>query len=528
VPGKFKKHFIFPYNFIRFLNRPISFREAQDAIRGRLEQREKNFLRFVKQCIYDTRSSPYLPLLRRARWDYDDIVSETRSCGIEGVLKRLKDSGVWVSFEEFKGRKAICRGGERYQARDSDFDNPLISSGVRVSTGGTSGRPVKSNIYLDFLAARANYDRLMFEMLHIYDVPLILWYPGLPAVTGISNSLRYAKIGRPPERWFNLASSAKRMDSGWKNRLGTSAVVWLSRLSKAPLAVPEPLSLNDVNVVLEWIDRRKKRHGRCVVQCYVSQAVRICRGASARGMDLRGTLFIVGSEPLTRAKYQEIVGTNAEVFPRYHATEIGSIATGCGRPSEVGDLHLHVDTVAVLQGEDPTDGVGSFFFTSFINAAPKVMLNVEMGDSGVIRRMRCGCLFDQMGLHTHLLGVRSYSRTSSEGMSVCHSELSRLLEEELPSKYGGSLLDYQLVEVEDGNSMTRLLLRIDPGLGPVDEHSVVKDILTGLRRIDAIHRVHAEVWEQAGAIKVIRQRPESTVSGKSASIIGKDGVPFGR
>jgi hypothetical protein len=72
------------------------------------------------------------------------------------------------------------------------------------------------------------------------------------------------------------------------------------------------------------------------------------------------------------------------------------------------------------------------------------------------------------------------------------------------------------------------LLRIDPGLGPVDEHSVVKDILTGLRRIDAIHRVHAEVWEQAGAIKVIRQRPESTVSGKSASIIGKDGVPFGR
>ena len=83
--------------------------------------------------------------------------------------------------------------------------------------------------------------------------------------------------------------------SGLKNSLTNLAIVWLSRLTKTPLPRPQALNLNRIGVIVDWIIETRKRHTGCVVQCYVSRAVRICQAAMQRGVDLEGTIFIVGS-----------------------------------------------------------------------------------------------------------------------------------------------------------------------------------------------------------------------------------------
>jgi hypothetical protein len=362
----------------------------------------------------------------------------------------------------------------------------------------------------------------MFKMLDIYDTPLAIWYPKLPASTGISNSMRYAKIGHPPDRWFNILAESS-IHPELKNKLTTPAITWISRLSKTPLPRAQALSLSKAGAIVDWIVETRKRHTRCVVQSYVSQAVRICQSAMGRGVDLKGTLFIVGSEPLTEAKREEIEKVHAKVFPRYHATEIGSIAMGCGQPSEAGEFHLNSDTIAMIQaGNIAVEGVTKpFYFTSFLDTAPKIMINVELGDSGVVQNRKCGCLLDEIGFNTHLFRVRSISRATSEGMSLCYSELQRIVETVLPCRYGGSSIDYQWVEAEDNNSLTRLLLYINPGIGPLNENEILKGILDDLRQIDRSHHLQAEIWRQAKTVKIVRQSPMTTSSGKTIPIIHK-------
>src|SRR5512139_3230530 len=90
-----------------FLRRPISFDEARATIQRRLDQRNENFLRMVRRCVYENPGSPYLPLLRTARCEYGDMVSTLAQHELEFLLIRLRESGVWISFGEYKGRAPV-------------------------------------------------------------------------------------------------------------------------------------------------------------------------------------------------------------------------------------------------------------------------------------------------------------------------------------------------------------------------------------------------------------------------------------
>jgi hypothetical protein len=162
-----------------------------------------------------------------------------------------------------------------------------------------------------------------------------------------------------------------------------------------------------------------------------------------------------------------------------------------------------------------------FYFTSFIDYVPKVMINVELGDAGVVKDRSCGCLLEEIGLDKHLSGVRSFSRATSEGMAAGYGELTRITEEVLPPRYGGNSVDYQWVEYEDDRSQSRLVLRVTPRIGPVNEVDMVKDILEELRRVDMAHRIYAEIWRQAGTIKVVRESPRPTSAGKISPFISE-------
>jgi hypothetical protein len=486
----------------QFLDSPITFEQARSVLTLAQEQRTENFLQMLRRCVYANPASPYLPLLRKADCVFEDAAAAARRDGLEKLLAQLKTSGVWVGFDEFK-------------AAQSDFNNYSLSSGCEVSTGGTSGRAARTHLDLDHLAFRACYDRLFFQMLDLDDVPLALWYPKLPAVTGVANSLRYAKLGKSPDRWFSLLPT-HQLKSGRELSMATSLIVWISRFSLNPLPKPERLEMENVNGALDWILQNRRGTGRCVFQSYVSQAVRIAQAAQTRGEDLAGVLFIVGSEPLTDSKKREIQSAGARVYARYHATEIGTIGIECGCTYGSGDYHLATPSVAVISDDN------TLHFTSLLSTAPKILINVQLGDAGIIEERQCGCLIGELGLSTHLSQISGIQKATGEGMTVSHRELARVIEEVLVPKYGGTSLDYQWVEREDARSLTRLCLRISPDRGAINETELIESVLVRLRRGDAGLPLAAELWRRADTIQVINERPQPTTMGKIMAVV-RDG-----
>ena len=109
-----------------FLRSPVSLEESKQVITTALLNRERTFLSLVQKAIYQNPKSPYFKLLQMAGCEYGDFEKLVRSEGIEPALRRICEAGVYISIEEFKGRKEVTRGGETFAAKESDFDNPFL------------------------------------------------------------------------------------------------------------------------------------------------------------------------------------------------------------------------------------------------------------------------------------------------------------------------------------------------------------------------------------------------------------------
>jgi hypothetical protein len=91
----------------------------------------------------------------------------------------------------------------------------------------------------------------LFRVLDLYRVPLALWYPKLPASIELSNCLRYAKIGSPPECWSDMTLEGKSLPA-WHS-WAFSVIVGMSRLCAFPLPWPRVAPLKDPGIVIDWI-----------------------------------------------------------------------------------------------------------------------------------------------------------------------------------------------------------------------------------------------------------------------------------
>jgi hypothetical protein len=72
-----------------------------------MAEREINFLRLVERGIFGYGRSPYLPLLKMAGCELEDIRNMVKDRGLEDTLRALREARVYVTFEEFKGRDPI-------------------------------------------------------------------------------------------------------------------------------------------------------------------------------------------------------------------------------------------------------------------------------------------------------------------------------------------------------------------------------------------------------------------------------------
>ena len=110
--------------------------------------------------------------------------------------------------------------------------------------------------------------------------------------------------------------------------------------------------------------------------------------------------------------------------------------------------------------------------------------------------------------------VRSFSKLTAEGVTLVGSEMEHILESVLPARFGGTPLDYQLMEEEDGGGLTRVVLIVSPRVGVVDERAVIDAVLTALRGASLGTAVGGGLLGAAGALRVRRAEPIVTARGK--------------
>ena len=267
----------------------------------------------------------------------------------------------------------------------------------------------------------------------------------------------------------------------------------------------------------------RRTRGRCCVNANASLSLRVCLAAKSAGLDLTGVMFSGGGEPMTPAKAAGIAAVGAVCRPGYAAAETGPIGMSCATPIDSNDQHLFEDAHALIQVPRPvpktTAVVDAFNITTLLPTSTNIFINLELDDYGVVETRRCGCLFESLGLTTHVREIRSFRKLTGEGVSLVGSDMTRVLEEVLPAAFGGSPLDYQLSEEEDERGFTRLTLVVSPRVSLPSDEVVISTMLGALSRRDASADYARLTWQQAGTFRIARREPTSSARGKFPVIL---------
>ena len=515
--SRVRTYWRFAVGLREFLRQPLTLEQSRQVIEQRLAHREQNFLSIVARAVYENEHSPYLKLLNAAGCRFGDIENMVKTDGIERTLMRLREEGVYISIEEFKGKADVVRGNLRFQVKETEFDNPFLLRQFEGSTGGSRGAGSRTFFDFDHIA----YDQAVYQMCLLdahgaLDKPVVLWRPVAPG-GGPRKVLEYAKMGKIPSRWFSPLQTADVRPS-LRSRMATNYIVHMSRLCGAAIPAPEYVALDDAVQVARSIGSLVSASGACWVNTGVSQAVRICQAARENSVDTGGAVFLAGGEPVTEIKRREIEAAGASVCPRYVFVEAGYAGLGCLHNDTPDDVHLLRDSLALIQHrrEVPHSGVSvdAFLFTTLCATAPKILLNVETGDYGTLERRSCGCYFDRMGFGDHISSIRSFEKLTSHGMTFLGSNVVSLVEEILPARFGGTSIDYQMVEEEDDGGRTHLYILVSPDVGAVDEGEIVDTVLARLSEGEDSQRMMTQIWLQSKTIRVKRTRPVATSRGK--------------
>ena len=445
----------------RYLREPIAPAAARADVRADLARRGRNLLRVIAQGVLAVPSSPYRALLDHAGITTDDIAELVRREGVEGTLERLYAAGVYVSLDEFKGRKPIIRGSLRLDVASRDFDNPLSTMHYSAQSGGSRSAGTRITIDLAHNARSAIYDLLLFETHDALDRPYVIWQPTLPYGAGVNALLRYAKLGRVAAHWFSQ-NRPPGPGRSWQHGMLTRYIVAAARGHGCRVPRPEHVPLAEAERVAAYLAELKAKGTPALVNTNASSGTRLCLAAARHGHDIAGTLFRLGGEPLTAARAGVIAATGSRSVTIYGMGEIGRIGLPCARAEAIDEVHLLIDKLGVIRRARRGAPVPVNVYTTLVPSTPKLMLNVESDDFGEIGERACGCLLDRLGLSVHLHTIRSHEKLTSEGMNFIGHDLIRLVEEVLPSRFRGAPTDFQFVEDETPEGLPQVRLLVSP------------------------------------------------------------------
>jgi hypothetical protein len=499
----------------RFLRRPTSLAEARAALPRRFEERSTALLDLVRRAAYlETCSSPYRALLAEAGCEWGDVVRLLEREGVEGTLAALLRHGVYVTVDEFKGRRPLRRGRLTLEVRPELFRNSLVSPHLWGATSGSSGPSTPTPIDFAWLRERAVNTALLLDARGRTRVAHATW--GTPG-GGLGN-LRTAAVGLVQERWFwNLDPVADRLHP--RHRWAYHALRLGCAWARYPLPRPERVTYANPWPILDWMSWTLRAGRRPNLFAFVSPALRLCQVAFEAGLDLTGARFTVTGEPLTAARLAVIRRVGAEAVLTYGSMEAGGdIAESCMDPAQPDDMHLLHDLYALVQpgfeGEPADLPERALLVSTLRSTTPYVLLNVSLGDQANLTRRSCGCPLERLGWPTHLHSIRSYEKLTAGGMTFLDTDVIRVLEEQLPARFGGGPIDYQLVEDEGPDGTARVRLLVDPKVGPLAEREMVDLVLDAIGQGSGAAQVMALNWRQAGILRVERRVPLTTTNGK--------------
>ena len=510
----------FPRALRAYLRDPLTLQRARAIVADRFAHREENFLRIVEHSVYRHSSSPYLALLRHAGCERGDLESLVANNGLDQALHTLRDAGVYVTFEEFKGRTPIVRGATTIAVTARDFDNPCARRDLTLTSGGSTGVATAVNHDLDHIASTAALAMLMFDAWGVLDAPIVFWHHILPG-PGLRFVLQRAHYGSPAAAWY---TSRGWFDSRFWLKFDAATLYtlfWMRAFGAKP-PMPTVARPDQALVVAKRVRQMIDEYGACLVSCGTSAGARLAAAAAHAGISLEGATIRVGGEPVSSAKVALMRRTGARVLPTYGAVETGTIGLGCPHPTESDHMHVATDSVAVItkpvhvESTDMT--VDAFNLTSLVDASPKVMLNYQIDDYGSIEPRNCGCPLHAAGFTSSMHGVRSYSKLLGESVTLMGNEVQRVLEDVLPRRFGGSVLDYQLMEREDAQGLTRVFLIVSPKVPLIDDQEPARVLLEAFRASGARGDSAGSIWQQAGTLRVLRQEPAVTARGKQPAL----------
>jgi len=352
-----------------FLQNRITLEQSKRVLKERLRIREQNFITLVQKGIYQNPRNPFCRMLRAAGCEFGDIETMVNGNGIEPTLQKLLAEGVYLSWEEFKGKKDVVRGSSRFQFKQRDLDNPFIPGWYEGRSSGSRSGGTRTKFDLKNRLEKSYYRLPMLAASNAMDYPLGCWKEVPPSMNGISNVLEFWIAGKPIARWFSTVDE-RQVKSSLRDRLALRYILYGGRLWGAKLARPEYINLGDAHKISRWMADTRKQFGGCSLSSSVSSAIKVCHAAMEHELDIRGSNFFTGGEPLTEAKRRHIEASGASVIPEYAFSEVGRIGIGCSSGRAIDDLHLLSDSVALIQHQRRVEHidlpVSTFLFTPLL------------------------------------------------------------------------------------------------------------------------------------------------------------------
>jgi hypothetical protein len=492
----------------------VSSEAARAVLQARRETQPADFLALVRRAVFGHAPSPYRRLFALAGCAYANLERMVAQDGVESTLSRLAGAGVFLTVDELKGRRPVTRGAIAFDLDPASLANPLAASHLVSQSSGSRGPATTVSVDVRHFRDRAVNARLVLEARQGVGWRHALWV--VPGGAALSVLLQHAAIGVPIAAWFSQVDpESSALDPRYART--ARALRWAGRVAGVRLPRPVWATLDRPEAVGAWMRRCLDAGETPHLVTFPSSAVALCQAARAAGLDLAGSRMSIGGEPVTPARLAAIRAAGVAALPHYGSMEAGRIGEGCLEPAAPDEMHVFDDLHAVVPA-GPLPGAllppGALLVSSLRPTAPLVLLNVSLGDEGVLTRRRCGCALENLGWTTHLHAVRSFEKLTAGGMTLLDTDAVAALEEMLPARFGGTAADYQLVEEEDASGRPGLVLLVSPRVGPVDRDAVATAFLDRVGASAGAARVAALLWRDAGVLRVEVRAPIGERSGK--------------
>ena len=275
----------------------------------------------MREGVYRRGVSPYRRLLAAAGCEYGDLERLVRQEGVDGALLALLRHGVYVTLDEFKGRRPIVRGATSFVADPTQFRNPLSGSHVAFPSGGSRGKATPILFDFSFIRDLSVNTGVVLSSMDGLGWTRACW--DVPGSGVMIRVLDLASLGMRLDRWFSYVDPAL---PGLPRRYRWSfrTMCWGSRMAGRPIPHPVHVAPDDPLPIVRWMTSVLRAGGTPHLLTYATSAVRLSQAALAAGIDLRGARIWVGGEPLTPARAASIRQSGAGAVDAVRHDGVGS------------------------------------------------------------------------------------------------------------------------------------------------------------------------------------------------------------